>query len=50
MENYITTYPKDGTNKVEKISYDNGIVWINDKQYFNHFGSHSPQRPAKYNR
>ncbi len=34
VENYITTYPKDGTNEVEKIRYDNGKVWINNDQYF----------------
>jgi predicted helicase len=30
----ITTFPTEGTNEVERIKYDGGKVWINDKQYF----------------
>ena len=32
VENYITTYPEDGSNEVEKIRYGNGKVWINCSQ------------------
>jgi len=34
IEEFITTYPEDGSNEVEKVTYENGKVWINDKQYF----------------
>jgi len=34
IEDFITSYPEDGGNEVEKVRYDNGKVWINDKQYF----------------
>lgn len=34
LEKYITTYPEDGNNEVKKVRYDNGKVWINEKQYF----------------
>ncbi len=33
-EKLITTYPADGNNKVEKISYESGRVKINQTQYF----------------
>ncbi len=33
-EKFITTYPADGNNKVEKISYESGKVKINQSQYF----------------
>ncbi len=33
-EKLITTYPADGDNKVEKISYESGKVRINQSQYF----------------
>ena len=46
LEDYITSYPKDGNNKVtrkltktnigyEPIDDKKGKVWINDEQYFN---------------
>ena len=31
---FITTYPVEGSNTVEKISYGNGQVFINKNQYF----------------
>lgn len=34
VENYITQYPAGGDNLVEKISYREGKVYINDDQYF----------------
>ncbi len=34
VEDYITQYPKDGTNLVEKITYLSGKVYINEIQYF----------------
>jgi predicted helicase len=34
VDNYITTYPEDGDNLVEKTSFDNGKVYINFNQYF----------------
>lgn len=34
LNRYITTYPKNGSDKVEKVIYENGNVYINDKQYF----------------
>lgn len=34
VEKYITQYPIDGTNQVEKPKYENGKVWINETQYF----------------
>jgi|WetSurMetagenome_2_1015567.scaffolds.fasta_scaffold04149_5 predicted helicase len=33
---FLTTYPVDGTNQVCKIHFENGKVWINDEQYFDH--------------
>jgi len=35
LENYITEYPIDGNNRVEKIKYENEKVYINEIQYFN---------------
>lgn len=34
VENYITQYPEDGNNVVEKPIYKNGNVYINETQYF----------------
>ncbi|HDP75997.1 MAG TPA: DNA methyltransferase [Bacteroidales bacterium] len=34
LENYITQYPIDGDNIVGKTKYENGKVYINEKQYF----------------
>ncbi len=34
VENYITQYPEDGTNEVEKIKYLDGNVYINETQHF----------------
>ncbi len=34
VEKYITQYPIDGNNIVEKVKYDQGKVYINDTQYF----------------
>lgn len=45
VEDYITTYPKDGNNKItrkltktnigyEPVDKEKGKVWINDEQYF----------------
>jgi len=34
VEDFITSYPEDGSNEVEKVKYDNGKVFINDQQYF----------------
>lgn len=34
VEKYITQYPIDGNNVVIKPNYQNGKVYINDKQYF----------------
>ncbi len=31
---YITTYPIDGTDTIEKIEYKEGKVYINNEQYF----------------
>jgi predicted helicase len=33
-EKYITSYPVSGNNVVEKPSYKDGKVWINEEQYF----------------
>jgi hypothetical protein len=30
----MATYPKEGSNEVEKPKYDTGKVYINDTQYF----------------
>ncbi|MCB8964207.1 MAG: N-6 DNA methylase [Bacteroidales bacterium] len=34
VENYITQYPIDGDNVVQKPSFENGKVYINETQYF----------------
>ncbi len=34
VEDYITKYPIDGSNIVEKVSYKDGNVFINSEQYF----------------
>lgn len=34
VKQFITTYPKNGSNVVEKIIYKNGNVFINAEQYF----------------
>ena len=34
VEKYITQYPEDGDNIVTKPIYKNGIVFINENQYF----------------
>jgi len=34
VNKYITTYPIAGTDKVEKLVYKNGNVFINKEQYF----------------
>ena len=34
VNKYITTYPAEGTNTVEKVIYKDGNVYINDTQYF----------------
>lgn len=35
IENFITQYPIDGNNAVDKVKYENGRVYINETQYFN---------------
>jgi predicted helicase len=35
----VATYPKEGNNKVELLSFQNGKVWINDTQYFDNVPS-----------
>ncbi|MBU3934739.1 N-6 DNA methylase [Patescibacteria group bacterium] len=34
MDKLITIYPESGNNEVEKVEYENGKVFINEKQYF----------------
>ncbi len=34
VNKFITTFPIDGNNAVEKIKYENKKVWINSTQYF----------------
>jgi len=34
VNKFITTFPKDGSNVVESITYKEGNVWINKEQYF----------------
>lgn len=36
VNNYITQYPVGGSNEVEKIGYQDGKVFINTTQYFDH--------------
>ena len=31
---FITTYPVDGSNVIEEVTYKNGNVFINESQYF----------------
>ncbi len=34
VDKYITTYPIDGSDIIEKVEYKDGKVYINDQQYF----------------
>jgi len=34
LNEFITTFPESGSEEIEKISYENGKVWINGQQYF----------------
>jgi hypothetical protein len=34
VEEFVTSYPVAGDNKVEKVTFANGNVWINATQYF----------------
>ncbi len=34
VENFITTYPVSGDNRVGKVRYEGGRVWVNPAQYF----------------
>ena len=34
IEKFITTFPINGDNKVIKVNYEDGKVWINKEQYF----------------
>lgn len=34
LQDYITQYPKDSSNIVNKPRYEDGNVYINDTQYF----------------
>ena len=34
VDDFITTYPVKGDNKVETVQFTKGKVWINEKQYF----------------
>lgn len=34
LNQFITTYPNDGSNIVEKLNYKEGNVYINEEQYF----------------
>ncbi|HEY3312820.1 MAG TPA: type ISP restriction/modification enzyme [Anaerolineales bacterium] len=34
VDDFITSYPVAGDNRVEKVVFANGIVWINNHQYF----------------
>jgi len=34
LSRFITTYPEEGSNVVERLIYKNGNVYINEKQYF----------------
>jgi predicted helicase len=36
VERFITSYPITGNNEVGKVRYEDGKVWINDSQYFDH--------------
>jgi len=34
IDDYETTFPEGGDNLVERLSYADGKVWINENQYF----------------
>ncbi len=34
LQNFITTFPESGLEIVEKVKFENGKVFINEKQYF----------------
>ncbi len=34
LQNFITTFPESGSEIVEKVKFENGKVFINEKQYF----------------
>ena len=34
VDNFVTTYPEPGDNKVERVAYANGKVYINTHQHF----------------
>ena len=34
VNQFITKYPVEGNNAVDKIKYEDGKVWINETQYF----------------
>ena len=36
LNRFITTYPVNGSNEVCKLKYEDGKVWINLDQYFDH--------------
>lgn len=36
VNNFITKYPINGSNEVTKLKYEDGKVWINVDQYFDH--------------
>jgi predicted helicase len=36
VNNFITIYPINGSNEVAKLKYEDGKVWINLDQYFDH--------------
>ena len=36
VNKFITTYPVNGSNEVTKLKYEDGKVWINVDQYFDH--------------
>ncbi len=35
LDKTISRFPKSGTDKIEKVKYENEKVWINNEQYFN---------------
>jgi len=36
VNKFITTFPVNGSNEVTKLKYEDGKVWINGDQYFDH--------------
>jgi hypothetical protein len=36
VNKFTTTYPVNGSNEVSKLKYEDGKVWINRDQYFDH--------------